>query len=486
MQPMAIVSKSAKKLISTSPAKRKKMADAPPIPQAVFDKIDAPKAKYFTAGFGKAEIIPPDLLDRKYYIAGYNINNPARGILDIPYAHAFWLDDNSGRGGVLFVSLDAVGMLNRDINDVKASLSEFMKETGCRSINIMCTHDHAGIDTMGLWGPLPLSGRDKKYMDIVFHGIRCAVKKAYEDRREGSLYLGSVEVEGMQNDHRKPEVFSKTLTRLRFVPNDGTREIYWINFAAHSESLGSSNSFVSADFPGYLREEINNRTGAETIYCVGAVGGMISMDLKDDDRITSTKKIGKELAEFALSIENEKELSPVINLLKQEFYAEADNYVLLLAAKVGIIKADKYGSKTAPLGYALKTEMTYFKIDTIKMLLLPCEIFPELVYGGYLSSEESAEGKGPEVNPLPLTKIAGDDKLLIFGLANDELGYVMPPNDFLLDTDVPYLNRAKDRLDRNHYEETNSLGPDTAPKIAEVFTKIMETVNAAREPVYNK
>lgn len=479
MKPKTILSKSIQKLSSVPKGKRKRTPDAPPIPKAAFDKLEQPKAEFFTAGFGKARIVPPDLLKRKYYIAGYNSWNPAKGLLDIPQAHALWLDDNSGRGAVVFVSLDAVGILHKDVNAVKASLADFLAETDCRNINIMCTHSHAGIDTMGLWGPLPLTGRDPKYMEIVFEGIRTAVKKAYEDRREGALQLGRIQVEGMQNDHRTPVVYSKTLTRLRFVPKDGTREIYFINFAAHSESLGGNNSLVSADFPGYLREEIFNRTGAETVYCVGAIGGMISMDTIGDDRVASTKQIGKNLAEFALSVKEETELKPVVNFLKQEFYADVDNYVLMLGTKAGILQADRHHKKDSTYGYALKTEMTYFEIGSLKMLLIPCEIFPELVFGGYLSSEESAEGKGPEINPTPLTQIAGEEELLIFGLANDELGYVIPKNDFLLAPGMAYLDRVKDRHNRNHYEETNSMGPKTAQRIADVFTGMMQTVNAA-------
>jgi hypothetical protein len=40
-------------------------------------------------------------------------------------------------------------------------------------------------------------------------------------------------------------------------------------------------------------------------------------------------------------------------------------------------------------------------------------------------------------------KIAGDDNLLIFGVANDFTGYVVPPNDFLLNPDVPYVNTTR-------------------------------------------
>ena len=122
----------------------------------------------------------------------------------------------------------------------------------------------------------------------------------------------------MQEDIRLPIVYSKMLTRLRFVPNEGSREIYILNFASHSESLQGINHHVSADFPAYLREKILKETGAETIYFVGAIGGMISMNIPDEQQIRqsggnfleSTKRIGRQLADYALAIKNETEVKP--------------------------------------------------------------------------------------------------------------------------------------------------------------------------------
>ena len=220
-----------------------------PIPESEFDYTKEAKAKYFTAGFGKAVMLPDDIRTKKYYIAGYGENNPAKGVIDPQYAHALWLDDNSGKGGHLFVSLDIVGLLNKDVNALKKALEEFSEKTNCRTITVMSTHNHAGIDTMGIWGKLPHTGKDRKFMTILFNAVINAASAAYRDRREGKLYLGRVEVPDMQEDIRTPIVYSKTLTRLRFVPNDGTREIYFLNFASHSESLQGCNSLVSADFP---------------------------------------------------------------------------------------------------------------------------------------------------------------------------------------------------------------------------------------------
>ena len=271
--------------------------------------------------------------------------------------------------------------------------------------------------------------------------------------------------------------------KAEFVPNDKSREIHFVNFASHSESLTSENSLISADFPAYFRERIYEKTGAETIYFVGAIGGMISMRSHAKtmpEKIEGTKELGRQLADYALTIKDEVELKANINFIKQEFFVEAENIVLMAAAQLSILHTKKYNSDEAKLGYLLKTEISYFEIDELKMLLLPGETFPELVYGGYLSEEESATGLGPEANPTPLIEIVGDPNLLVFNLANDEIGYILPPNDFLLSKDAPYLDRAKDRHGRGHYEETNSVGPKTAVKIAQVVKEIMETVNKTK------
>ncbi len=456
------------------------------LPESEFLYQKKAEADYFTAGFGKAVMLPDDVKTKKYYIAGYGENNPAKGVIDPQYAHALWLDDNSGNGGHLFVSLDIVGLLNKDVNALKNALSEFSRITKCKSITIMSTHNHAGIDTMGIWGKLPHTGKSKKFMTILFNAVITAASDAYRDRRQGKLYLGKIEVPDMQEDIRTPVVYSKTLTRLRFVPNDGSREIYFLNFASHSESLQGCNSLISADFPCYLREKIRNETGAETIYGVGAIGGMISMEIEDENRLRkenrlleSTRNIGYKLADYALNIKKEEKLKPRISYIKQEFYVPVENPVLTIACQLGLLNADAYEMPYTDKK-VLKTEISYYEIDDLKILMLPCELFPELAYGGYLDEDESAEGLSPDINPEPLIEIADDDELLIFGLANDELGYVLPPNDFMLNSDAPYLDKAIDKFGRRHYEETNSMGPDTAAIIAENFEILMNKVNTAK------
>ena len=462
---------------------------SPVIPQEIPRDWQSKPGKHWRVGFGKATLLPEDFYEKTYYVAGYSENNPATGCLDAPHVHALWLDDCTGRGALLLVSADAVGLLNADVLDIRKSLADFVRTTGCRGVHIMSTHDHASIDTMGNWGPLPRTGRDKQYMRFFREQVKKAAIDAYKDRRDGNLYFGEAEADGLQEDVRTPIVYSKTLTRLRFVPKDGTRETWLVHFSAHAESLQGCNSRVSADFPGAMRDAIRRETGAEVFYITGAIGGMITMRVENEQAIRdaggdfaqSTRSIGENLAQTALSVRKEKRLTPCVNQLRQTFYLEADNTMLLAAKFARIVRADSCFRPGTSLGLALRSEMTYLEIGSLHLLLVPGELFPELAYGGYLSADESSSGKGGEANPEPLTEIAQDETLRIVGLANDEVGYILPPNDFLLHPDTPYFEPTRDKHGRRHYEETNSLGPRTAETIAAVFRTMMTAVSKARE-----
>lgn len=426
--------------------------------------------RFYTAGFGKCEINPPhNIHKKKYYVAGYGENNPATGLLDVQTAHAVWLDDNSGLGGVLMISVDCVGIMNRDVRNIRFRLRKFCAETGCRSINICATHDHAGVDTMGIWGKLPHTGLDRGFTEALYGAVMTAAQTAYGSRRACDIYYGNAEVPDMQEDIRLPVVYSKTLHRFRIVPRDGSDEIWMLNFASHSESLSGENSLISADFPCYLRREIKEKTGADTIYFVGAIGGMISMEVHGrnmGEKIRDTQELGKKLAGYAMGIDGEEKMPAELSVYRREFFFDCRNTVLMLAGLADILSVSRIKAKNTSLGYALRSELSLIRFGGRTLVLLPCELFPELAYGGYLDAAHSATGMGEEVNPVPLCSTAGEDAI-IFGLANDEVGYVIPPNDFLLNGDMPYLDRAFDRFGRKHYEETNSLGPDTAEKIAE-------------------
>jgi hypothetical protein len=422
----------------------------------------------WTAGYGQAELIPPDMENSTYWIAGYAVDKAITGVLDYQMAKALWLDDNSGRGGMVIAVVDCIGLPRADVEIIRGLLESFMKETGCRSINVISTHCHAGADTLGLWGPIGVSGRSPEFLRVVRDGVVSAIREAYSSRQDGRLLYGTVVTDGIQRDSRPPEVFDSTLHSIRFEPYDGGKGIRIVNYAAHPEALGSRNTMISADFPAYMASRIKQVSGDDAIYIPGAIGGLIATrrmtgdDGEELPELESTILTGQRLADYALGITNEKELPPGIDVYNKEVVLPVDNKVYVISTFLGVMEP-----KTLPRGgrhhLSLVTEVGLLKLGGLAIFLVPGELFPELAYGG------AAGGAG--VNPLPLTDIAGEG-FLIFGLCNDEIGYIVPPGDFILHESYPYLQRGVDATGRSHYEETNSVGPLTAPLLIKALGEV--------------
>ena len=108
----------------------------------------------------------------------------------------------------------------------------------------------------------------------------------------------------------------------------------------------------------------------------------------------------------------------------------------------------------------------------VALFLIPGELFPELYNGEFLNSESSANKS--EADYTPLIKMTNIKNNFVVGLCNDELGYIIPKNDFYLNNESPYINGATDHLDRRHYEETNSLGPRVAEILLNNIQKIIK------------
>jgi len=430
-------------------------------------------------GYGEQELVPEDLLTNEYYIAGYNTGATIEGILDSPYVKALWLDDNTGRGGIAIAVIDCIGLSSSDIRKIRDRLSTFSEETGARNIHVISTHTHAGIDTLGLWGPMGQSGRSASYMQLIEDRTVLAVETAYENRQDGRVLYGSAETGQLQRDSRPPYVYDSRLYSLRFVPEDGSEGIRIINYAAHPEALRSENRSLSADFPAYLAAKIKGETGDSTVFIPGALGGLIMTErLKDKHGMEypveeNVVRTGHMLADMALAVDNERELVPKLVSLTDTFALPLENIVFAGAVAADII-AHRTVSGPGALGLALPTEVSYISLGDLPILLVPGEIFPELVTGGFAGVELAA---APEAhNPRTLYEITGEDELLIFGLANDMIGYIVPPSDFFVHPSRPYVERGVDSFGRIHYEETNSMGPDTAMAVAAATERLFERV----------
>lgn len=446
-------------------------------------KFSHEAGEFFTCGFAKTVLTPEDVESGKYFIAGYDSNNRAKAVLDDMFARAVYIDDNTGRGGVILCCVDAVGISRKDINDIRRLVIESKKIPALKSINISATHSHSAVDTQGLWGEkLWKSGRDDSFMEILKRKTADAIIAAYESRKDGRLFFAVTETQDMHFDCRTPIAYDKNLTRIRFEAFDASEEIHIINFASHAELLGSKTKTVSADFPAYMIKEIEaSEKNINAVFFNGAIGGMISAKKikkvyrNEIDCEAYTKEFGKRLGEIANALDNETEIEPLINVSSAPIKIAASNFVLILARLLKVLNNDilRPGKRSEAF---ICSEVGYLELgkNRIGAFLIPGELFPELWNGEFLTAEESATGKNADYKTLK--DMCSCEHQFVIGLCNDELGYIIPDNDFLLHEKTPYIDKATDRFDRGHYEETNSTGPNTARTILTETDKLIASV----------
>ncbi len=429
----------------------------------------------WTMGFGCCEIPLPEDESQPYYIAGYNSGWEPAGVLDLCNAQAVWMD--AGAGGILLIGVDCVGLGSPIIKEIRARLEDLCEETGCTAVNVYSTHDHAGVDTLGLWGPTMIDGKNDEYMKNVIDAAVAAAYEAAENRTAGKLYYGSVDTEPiatMLRDSRYPLIYDAYLHQLRFEPIDETKEgIRMYIYGAHAEALRGSNRMISRDFPGTMCDRIEEKTGDHAMFMPGAIGGLIMTKEFTGLYVNNMNITAEKLADFALSIEEEEEINADLQYARTEFEVPMDNTGYLFYKFLGILENEIIEGDSAT-GYMLISEMTVLQLGDLLFALIPGEIFPELVWGGE-AARHNPEGE----NPTPLGEIAaaaGYDRLLVIGLANDELGYIVPPSDFLLNENAPYLLRTEDEAGEDHYEETNSVGENCAVIIAQIFEQLVNSL----------
>lgn len=420
---------------------------------------ETPAEPVWSAGFGLATLELPTDSEQPLYIAGYHSGWEITGVLDLQQARALWLDD--GTTSTVLIAVDCVGLDSGTVARIRGELSVFCRETGCDSVNVISTHTHAGVDTLGLWGPVAINGKNEDFMQILIRGAVAAAKDAYADRCRGTLHYVTTPTEALQEDSRDPQVFDSDLYQLRFQPEDPAKNgIRLISFAAHAEALRSENTLVSRDYPGAVCDILTAETGDDALYVPGAIGGLIMTPRLKEDPVENLQVTAQRIANRALAAKEGRVLEPRMSVSRVEFETELHNTLFQYYKFLGILGNPV--RQTLSGDYLLTTELTLIRLGDLTLALLPGEVFPELV-----------NGTGKESDPPALKDLAkqyGVEDLMVIGLANDEIGYILPPSDFQLDDSLPYLQKAEG----DHYEETNSVGPDCTRALADAFEQALQ------------
>ncbi|MBM3997095.1 MAG: hypothetical protein FJ303_23535 [Planctomycetes bacterium] len=452
-------------------------------------------AQALHVGFGETDVTP-DPARSAVWLAGFGKGRKASKVHDPLMARAIVLAH--GKQKIAIVSVDVVGLFNDVAQSVRKQLPGFTY------VLVSSTHNHEGPDTMGLWGPnLVTSGIDPDYMKALEAGIVKAIRAADKSKQESVAVIGSAKAPELLHDGREPYVKHEELVALRFqtpsppapLPRGGegikTLGIV-VQWNCHPETLSSKNTEISADYVGYTVEYLRKKYRCPVVYLTGTVGGLMTslhVEIKDDQgkllkdgTFEKTDRYGilvGKLAEKALADAKTIKLTP-IEVRSKSFFLPIDNDFYVLGFGISVLKRDAYLWKGDPLKadpvigkpdlkkrMCVQSEVGWIKLGDLEIAAIPGEIYPELVLSKVQDpSDKAADFPDAPIEPGIYAQMKSKHRMII-GLANDEIGYILPKRQW--DAKPPYAYGRK----RPQYGEENSLGPETAPILCEMFRSML-------------
>lgn len=332
-------------------------------------------------------------------------------------------------------------------------------------------------------------GLNPEFMENLYNKTVFCMKKAVNSMKPGDLYYGTADISDYIRDKRDPQAFDGNIHRLRFAPEDGTAEIWIVEAGVHLMSYGAGGDVLSGDFPIYLERTLKEELGVDLVYIQGAelAIGMRTVDVcaecgqvpeivkpadekgiyeiccpdgclktvaSDEEgsefttedakdyvktvdcwnRLSETGlsnesalSYGKTLAKKLMEITSEEVVAPVLNIAMQEVRLNVTNEILTLAAREDVLNSVIV--KNGDNSYQLVTEIGYMQLgNNIGIFLCPGEFDPALIYGGPASG--SASWTGGDWTLPALADEIDCDNVMVFGLCNDQAGYVLRDNEY--------------------------------------------------------
>ncbi len=380
-----------------------------------------PAAGELLAGAAEADISPlePDWLGPVKYVVHDRLK--ARAVV---FAQ--------GNVRLALVGGDIFGMRRVDIEPIEARL----KEKGITHLLVAMSHVHSAGDPIGIYGHYP-EKFVKRIQDGVFEAAVEALSKArrVKELRGASdeLSLEGARIEGLSRNARNPGIVDPQIAVIQAVGDDSKPIATIAHFACHPEGIETEKGMpleVSADYPGYFCDALRASTGAQAVFLNGALGGMVSGDTRARTHAEAEgqgKRLAKEIERLlgfaiplprTLRVERRRIEIPVTNLK-------------MVAFEISTGRPTSYRGRNV-------SEMSYVRLGEAQLISVPGELLPEASF---------------EI----LERMKGYPRMIV-GLANDELGYMIPPYDF----------RAGD------YEESMSLGPAAVPVVVRQAWSFLE------------
>jgi len=441
----------------------------------------AAEASALRAGFSAVDITPKLEEGKPIWLAGKELNRAAQGIHDSLYARAVVLIDGDRK--LALVSVDSIGLPRPMIERARAGLKDFYH------VLVASTHSHESPDVIGIWGPSEgKSGIVPEYVAFVEAKIVEAVRQAEKQAVPARAEYATAEDETLLGDFRLPEVYDGVIRLLAFRRADnGQRLGLIVQWNSHGVEP-DKNALVSRDYMGATVAALEKRHECPAVFFQGAIGGLMGTPKKLVAKARAGGISGgifgfidacgaaiADLADRALANAEPVTLTPLV-VSSRPILIPLDNAGYRAAIAGGVLDRDAFlwkGNREAPAEriprgkvdgpLAMETEVGYLRLGELHVAAIPGELYPELVYGKF--QEPVDPGADFLEAPLekPIVDILPGKKIMVLGLANDEVGYIVPKRQW--DVAPPFAYGRKSA----QYGERNSVGPETARMLMEAL-----------------
>jgi len=435
-------------------------------------------------GFGEVDITPKLGEGEKVWLAGYSPGRQATGVHDPLMARCVVLKD--GEDKLAFVSVDLVGLQYSAVQEIRKQLPEFSY------VLVSSTHTHEGPDVIGMWGATPFQyGVNDDYVQEVVKKTEQLVKET-AGRMTGEVMVsfGTAEDATLLKDSRQPEALDAVMRVLVFSRKAGGEKVgLLVQWNSHPEAMGSKNQLMTADFPWATVRELKRRYKCPVAYFTGAVGGLMAPPAgpKTFDYTEQHGVAVAGLASKAVEAATPIELTPM-KVTAHQLYLPVSNKLYRLAKTMRVLRRAGYvltddpylrgeamSPKNAAQTMTIETEVACVQLGELSLAAIPGELYPELVYGKFQEpADVGADFPDAELEPT-MVGILGNRKWMLFGLANDEVGYLLPKRQW--DSKQPFAYGRKN----SQYGEANSCGPDAAAVVMKGFARCVKEGRTKRK-----
>lgn len=372
--------------------------------------------------------------------ASRDITPPADRLADLRYEKIH--DNLEVRCVVLSAGGKTVALVSGDIfvytaHEI-APIKEGARAAGIDYMVFASSHTHSAPDGIGLDGPRP----DAYNAFVQREAIACIqqaktkLAPATIEIAQAELMLYGGHLSTISRNWRDPGIVWPYLTVVRFSAAEGKKQALGslVHFTCHPERLSRYDKAISADWVRPLRETVEAALGGTCVFFNGPLGGMVSPDgLPGTDPFEDTRRIGEWIGRQALNAV-QAGCSPITrNQIKF-----ATRPVLIPLVSQNLI--DRSGPQRIRLELihgSHPTEVGRLDIGELQMLVVPGELLPDLAFRA-------------------AALMTGKHNMII-GLANDEIGYIVPEWDFHV----------------GKYEERTSLGPSAAPQVMGAIRELL-------------